>query len=435
MTALIRQRLTGYFDAAVRAAQPAICLPPNLPEPPQDGRLIILAAGKAAGAMAQTAEHHYLNDLGLEPDRIAGLAVTRHGYGKPTSQIRLVEAGHPVPDAAGVTATQDALALAASAASSDLILVLLSGGGSANWVAPAGDLTLSQKQDVTRQLLQCGATISEINTVRKHLSAIKGGRLAAIAKDVPILTLAISDVPHDDPATIASGPTVPDPSTLEEARELCAKYQMDLPPPAILLLQDPANETPKAGDPVFDNCSLVMIARPQLSIDAAAALARSDGYEVIDLGDSLEGEARDLAAQHARLAKQLADSGRKAVLMSGGEATVTLTGSGRGGPNQEYALAMALALAGDPRIAALAGDTDGTDGGKGLSSDPAGAICGPTTLLRAQQIGLQAAEFLANNDSTGFFDAIGDLLQPGPTYTNVNDFRAVIVDTEALSTS
>ncbi len=431
----IRRRLQRYFEAAVGAAQAETCLPPHLPHPPEDGRLIILAAGKAAGAMASVAEQHYRETVKADMDRITGLAVTRHGYARPTRHVRLVEAGHPVPDAAGIAATRETLDMASAAGADDLVLVLLSGGGSANWVAPAGALTLDGKQQITRDLLRSGATIGDINTVRKHLSAIKGGRLARRAAPAPVITLAISDVPHDDLAVIASGPTVPDPTTLADARAICSQFEIALPDAAGALLDDPQNETPKPGDPVFDRGSVHLVARPQLSLETAAAIARDDGYEVIMLGDSLEGEARDIAANHAHQAQALADAGRRAVLLSGGEATVTITGDGRGGPNQEYILAMSLALNGDPRIAALAGDTDGTDGGKGLASDPAGALCDPTTLARAKIAGLNAAEFLAHNDSTVFFEKIGDLLKPGPTFTNVNDFRAIIVDRPGLSTS
>ena len=363
------------------------------------------------------------------------MAVTRHGYARPTRHVRLVEAGHPVPDAAGIAATLDTLDMASAAGPRR------SGSGAfiRRWIGqlggPAGALTLDGKQQITRDLLRSGATIGDINTVRKHLSAIKGGRLARRAAPARVVTLAISDVPNDDLAVIASGPTVPDPTTLADARALCSRFDIALPDTARALLNDPRNETPKPGDPVFDRGDVHLVARPQLSLEAAAAIARNDGYEVIMLGDSLEGEARELAADHARQAQALADAGRRAVLLSGGEVTVTLAGDGRGGPNQEYILAMCQALNGDPRIAALAGDTDGTDGGEGLASDPAGALCDPTSLARAAKLGLNAAEFLAHNNSTVFFEKIGDLLKPGPTFTNVNDFRAVIVDRPGLSTS
>jgi hydroxypyruvate reductase len=309
------------------------------------------------------------------------------------------------------------------------VLVLLSGGASANWIAPAAGLTLAQKQDVTRALLRSGAPIGDMNAVRKHLSRIKGGRLAQRAHPAKLVTLAISDVPGDDPAVIGSGPTVADPTTLADAREVVRRYALDLPPAAARALADPANETPKPGDPVFAGTDYAIIARPADALAAAAAEARAAGFECAVLGDRLQGEARDVAAEHARFARRLQAEGRRAVVLSGGELTVTLRGSGRGGPNQEYALALAIALDGTAGIAALAADTDGTDGGGGRPDDPAGAFIDPTTLARARARGLDPAAFLAENDSTGFFSAIGDLFVPGPTFTNVTDFRAIVVDT------
>ncbi len=418
----------AMLDAAIKAAQAETCLPPHLPEPPPDGRVILLAAGKAAGAMMQVAERHYREAKGLGPDRLIGLAVTRHGYGRPTASLRIVEAGHPVPDQAGVDATLETLALAQDANENDLVVVLISGGGSANWVAPAEGLTLADKQALTGALLRSGATIGEINTVRKHLSRIKGGRLARAVAPAQLVTLAISDVPGDDPAVIASGPTVPDTTTLADARAICGQRLQDAPALIRDALDNPANESPKPGDPAFESTRFTLIARPQASLEAAAALARDAGYEVMMLGDALEGEARDLAAEHADMACALSDAGRKVVLLSGGEATVTIQGDGDGGPNQEYALALALALDGHPAITGLAADTDGTDGGRGAEDDPAGAIVGPDCLVRANALGLDAAAFLGRNDSTGFFRAVDTLLTPGPSYTNVNDFRCVIVD-------
>jgi hydroxypyruvate reductase len=387
----------------------------------------MLAAGKAAGSMTEVAERHYL-DAGLSPARIGGTAVTRHGYGRPTRIVPVVEAGHPVPDAAGLAAAQRTLELADAAGADDLVLVLLSGGASANWIAPALGLDLAEKQAVTRALLKSGASITEINTVRKHLSRIKGGRLAARAAPARVVTLAISDVPGDDPAVIGSGPTVPDPSTLADARAIVARYRLDLPAAVERALADPKNESPKPGNAAFARSEYRLVARPADAFAAATAAVSAAGYECVFLGDRVEGEARDVAAAHAGEARKLADAGRRAVMLSGGELTVTIRGNGRGGPNQEYALAMALALDGTRGIAALAGDTDGTDGGAGRADDPAGAFVDGTTAARARALGLDPAAFLAENDSTAFFARLGDLLTPGPTFTNVNDFRAILVD-------
>lgn len=423
-----RAVLEQLFRVAIDAARPATCLPRHLPAPPANGRLIVLAAGKAAGSMAETAERRYLDDFGLSPDRFSGLAVARNGYGRPTRVISVVEAGHPVPDAAGLAAAEQTLLLADAATTQDLVLVLISGGASANWIAPARNLSLLEKQDATRALLKSGASIGEINTVRKHLSRIKGGRLAARAHPAAVVTLAISDVPGDDPAIIGSGPTVPDPSTLADARAIVARYRLALPEAVVRALADPDNESPKPHDKIFETTRFALVARPADAFHAADAAVRAAGYECVFLGDQVEGEARDIAAQHGRLARDLQSQGRRAVILSGGELTVTIRGGGQGGPNQEYALALAIALDGSDGIAALAGDTDGTDGGSGQADDPAGAYADGSTLARARQIGLDAAAFLANNDSTGFFSRLGDLVSPGPTFTNVNDFRAIIVD-------
>jgi glycerate 2-kinase len=423
-----RALLETLYRTAVAAAHPATCLPPHLPAPPSAGRLIILAAGKAGGSMTEVAERHYLDGGALPPARIDGIGVTRHGYGRPTRIVPVVEAGHPVPDAAGLAAAERTLALADSAGACDLVLVLLSGGASANWIAPAAGLTLAEKQAVTRALLKSGASIGEINTVRKHLSRIKGGRLAARAAPARVVTLAISDVPGDDPAVIGSGPTVADPSTLADARTIVARRRLDLPPAVAHALADAANETPKPGDAAFAASEFRLVARPADAFRAAEAAVRAAGYECIFLGDRIEGEARAVAGEHANLARALAAAGRRAAILSGGELTVTIRGKGRGGPNQEFALALALALDGAPGIAALAGDTDGTDGGAGQADDPAGAFADGTTAARARALGLDPAAFLADNDSTGFFAPLGDLLTPGPTWTNVNDFRAILVD-------
>ena len=422
--AAARRLLLDLFDVAVAAAHPRICLPAHLPDPPA-GRIVLLAAGKAAASMSAVAAAHYLS-CGF--DRLAGLAVTRHGYGEAVAPIELVEAGHPMPDQAGIDATRRTLDLARGAGRDDLVLVLLSGGGSANWIAPAGDLGLAKKQALTRALLRSGADIGEINTVRKHLSRIKGGRLAAAAAPARLLTLAISDVPRDDPSVIASGPTVPDPTTLAEARAVLARRAIVPSDAVAALLADPGNETPKAGDPVFDRGAFRIVARPSDMIAAVARAAAEAGYEPVVLGPDLEGEARDVARGHAGKALALKQAGRRSALISGGELTVTIRGSGRGGPNQEYALALALALDGAGGIAALAGDTDGTDGGAGSASDPAGALVDATSLARAASCGIDAQTCLDANDSTTFFDTVGDLVSPGPTRTNVNDCRIILVE-------
>lgn len=423
----LRALLTSIYSAAVEAALPANSLIPHLPAMPK-GRLFILAAGKAAGSMTPAAESHYLDTLKVDPARISGIAVARHGYGAPTRVVPLIEAGHPVPDDNSVEAARRALELAQQAGEDDLVLVLLSGGGSANWIAPAGALTLAEKQGITRALLRSGASITEINTVRKRLSLIKGGRLAQAAHPAPVLTLAVSDVPGDDPSIIASGPTVADPTRNEDARAVISKYGIALPASASALLDSPAAETPKATDPALAQSAFRIIARPADAIRAAANHCAALGYEPISLGADVEGEARAIAAAHADRARVLKASGRRAALVSGGELTVTIAGKGRGGPNQEYALGLALALNGEAGIAAISGDTDGTDGGGGAATDPAGALIDATTLGRAEALGVDAAARLRDNDSTGFFEALGDLLVPGPTLTNVNDCRVILID-------
>jgi hydroxypyruvate reductase len=340
----------------------------------------------------------------------------------------MIEAGHPIPDAAGLEGADRALKLADSADVNDLVLVLMSGGASANWIAPADGIAFEDKQAVTRALLRSGATIGEINTVRKHLSRIKGGRLAMHARPAKLITIAISDVPGDDPSAIGSGPTVPDPTTLGDARAIVAKYNLDTPESIKRALRDPKNESPKPGDAVFAGSGVALAARPADALRAAEAAVRDAGYDCISLGDRVEGEAREVAAAHADLARDLRAKGQRAVIISGGELTVTIRGKGRGGPNQEYALALAIALAGMPSVAGLAGDTDGTDGGSGAATDPAGALVDGESVARAKARGLDPAAFLADNNSSAFFEALGDLLAPGPTYTNVNDFRAIVVD-------
>jgi len=422
-----RPLLRAIFDAAVAAAHPDVVLSAHL-RPAPKGRVICLAAGKGGAAMAGAAERHYLDTLGLAPSRLTGLATTRHGHGVPTRRIRVVEAGHPVPDEAGLKAADDTLLLAAEATADDLLLVLLSGGGSANWIAPVEGVSFAQKQQVTRALLRSGAPIGEINTVRKHLSRIKGGRLARAGQRAEIVTLAISDVPRDDPSAIASGPTVPDPTTLADARALVARYDLAVDDAVRRALDDPDNESCKPGDPAFARARFELIAKPKASLDAAIKIAGDAGYAIIELGADLEGEARDVAADHARLARNARREGKRVAILSGGELTVTVRGSGRGGPNQEYALALAELLKDTPAISALAADTDGADGGAGSAADPAGAVIDRATFAKMKSLGLDPKAYLENNDATAFFAATGDLLLTGPTLTNVNDVRVILVD-------
>jgi glycerate 2-kinase len=420
-----RAMLLELFDAAVAAAHPAGCLPPHLPAVPDGGRIVVVGAGKAAAAMAVATERHYRAHGHAE--RITGFVTTRHGHALPTEILEVTEAGHPVPDANSIRSATRALDVAKTAGPDDLVLVLLSGGASALWAAPAVGVGFAAKQALTKQLLEAGARISEINCARKHLSRIKGGKLAAAAHPARLLTLAISDVPGDDPAVIGSGPTVGDPTTLAEARDVLQRYGLVPSPEVFTALSDPANETLKPGAPALASAEYKLIAAPQAALEAAAGLAHGRGYQVEILGDALEGEAREVAAGHAALALQAKQRGARVAILSGGELTVTVRGAGEGGPNQEYALALAIALDGAPGIAGLAGDSDGIDGG-GNAWDPAGALVLPDTLSRAAAAHLNAATFLANNDSTAFFRAIGDLVQCGPTQTNVNDFRAILVD-------
>jgi hydroxypyruvate reductase len=411
--------LRAMFRAAVDAAAPALCVPPHLPKRPK-GRTIVIGAGKASGAMAKAVEEHW--DGPLE-----GLVVTRYGHKLPTERIEVVEARHPVPDAAGREAAARILDLVQGLTPDDLVLCLISGGGSALLSLPAEGLTLEDKQAVNQALLKSGATIGEMNTVRKHLSAIKGGRLAVAAAPAKVVALMISDVPGDDPAIIASGPTVADPSTNQDALAIIEKYGIPVPQAVRDRLRTDAGETPKPGDPRLVSVENVMIATPQMSLEAAAAVARKEGVTPVILGNAIEGEARDVGLVHAGIAKQCAGYAQPAappcVLLSGGETTVTLTGKGKGGRNTEFLLALAIALDGDPRIFGLAADTDGVDG----SEDNAGAIITPDTLARAAAKGVSAKAMLADNDPWTFFNAIGDLLVTGPTLTNVNDFRAVLI--------
>ncbi len=412
MTLPARQLLRDMFDAAVNAAQPALCLPPHLPPPP-NGRTVVIGAGKAGGAMARAVEDNF-------PGPVEGLVVTRYGHAMQTKHIEIVEASHPVPDAAGADAARRILELAHGLQKDDLALCLISGGGSALLSLPAPGLGLDDKQQVTSALLRSGATISEINCVRKHLSAIKGGRLAAACHPAPVVTLAISDVPGDDAAVIASGPTVPDPSTFAEARAVLEKYAIDAPANVMDHLRTAREESPKPNDARLAHAEFRLIATPAAALEAAGKVARQAGYTVRLLGDALEGDAGDMARAQAALAAECAPG---TVLLSGGEATVTVTGGGRGGPNAEYALALALALDGRRNVWAMACDTDGIDG----TEDNAGALIAPDSLARAAALGESAIQRLSDNDAYGYFQALGDLVMSGPTMTNVNDFRAILI--------
>ena len=412
-----RDILRRLFAAAIGAVDPLKILASHLPAPPK-GRTIVLGAGKAAAAMARAVEDNW-------PGALSGLVVTRYGHGLPCQRIEVVEASHPVPDAAGQQAARRILAMAGGLTEDDLVLCLISGGASALLAIPGAGLTLADKQSVNKALLKSGANIAEMNCVRKHLSAIKGGRLAAAAHPAKVVTLLISDVPGDDPSVIGSGPTVADPSTRLDAMAVMHKYGIDTPA-AMRLLALPASETPKPRDPRLARCETKIIGTMQAALHAAAELARKEGLMPIVLGD-LEGEAREVALVHAGIARQVARHGQPlpppAVILSGGETTVTVRGQGRGGRNAEFLLALAVALDGHPGISAVAGDTDGIDG----TEDNAGALLTPDSLARAIASGVNAKAMLANNDGYGFFSQLGDLIVTGPTRTNVNDFRAILV--------
>jgi glycerate 2-kinase len=411
--------LKAMFKAGVNAALPSLCVPAHLPPRPK-GRTIIIGAGKASGAMAKALEDTWDGPLD-------GLVVTRYGYRVPTERLEVIEAAHPVPDEAGRDAAKRIFELVQGLTEDDLVLCLISGGGSSLLALPAEGVTLEDKQAMNKALLASGATISEMNTVRKHLSAIKGGRLARAAYPAKVIALMISDVPGDDASIIASGPTVPDPSTNEDALGIIEKYGIDVPDNMRRLL-DTAEETPKPGDPCFENVENIMIATPQASLEAAAEVARKAGVTPVILGDSIEGESRDVALVHAGIARQCAMRGQPeqppCVLISGGETTITLKGNGKGGPNTEFLLSLAIALDGMENIYALAGDTDGVDG----SEDNAGALIYPDTLAHAKKAGINPKAMLANNDPYTFFKGIGDLLETGPTLTNVNDLRAILIE-------
>ena len=408
--------LRALFDAAVAAALPARVVPAHLPPPPR-GRTIVLGAGKASAAMARAVEENW-------PGPLTGLVVTRYGHGVPCARIEIVEASHPVPDAKGEEAARRILQLAESAGPDDLVLCLISGGGSALLALPADGLTLADKQAANRALLESGAAIGEMNVVRKHLSAIKGGRLAAAAWPAKVVTLLISDVPGDDPAVIASGPTVADPSTFADAAAILARHRI-VPPAAVAThLAAAADETPKPGDRRLATAETIMIASPKASLDAAAAVARSAGVTPAILGDAIEGEARGVGRAMAISALAVPRDRGPVVLLSGGETTVTLRAKGgRGGRNVEFLAGLAEGLGGAPGIFALAADSDGIDG----SEDNAGAFVTPDTLARAAAANLSLADALAQNDCYSYFAALGDLVVSGPTLTNVNDFRAILI--------
>ncbi|HFC04122.1 MAG TPA: glycerate kinase [Rhizobiales bacterium] len=408
--------LQFLFDKSWRAASPQKCLPPFLPEPPVR-RTIVIGAGKASAEMAMALEQHWPVE---HQDELSGTVLTRYGHSAPTRHVKIIEAAHPVPDEAGLKGTREILDLVSNLSQDDLVICLISGGGSALLTAPAGDITLAEKQDINRQLLASGAPIDEMNCLRKHLSAVKGGRLAVAAFPAKMVTLMISDVPGDDPSIIASGPTVADVSTTQQALAIVEKYNLHLPQSIERFLHSRQAETPNPGDPRLANTENHIIAAPAQSLEQAVIAAKEAGYEVTNLGDAIEGEAREVARQHAKLAL----SAKPGVIISGGETTVTIKGRGRGGRNGEYALALAIALDGAPNIHAIACDTDGIDG----IENNAGAIITPTTLSRAREAGMDPQSYLDNNDAFSFFEKLGDLVITGPTRTNVNDFRAILIN-------
>ena len=412
-----RAALRAIFDAAVASAKPETVIASHLPEKPK-GRCIVVGAGKASAAMAAGLEAAW-------PDvPMSGLIVTRYDHAVPTQRLEVVEAAHPVPDVAGLQAAARILKLVEGLTPDDLVIALISGGGSALLTAPAEGLTLADKQGVNRALLKSGATITEMNTVRKHLSRIKGGRLLAAAHPARVVTLVISDVPGDDPAIIASGPTVPDATTPDDARAILARYGINLSSAVATALSRGSFVAPR--DAIMD---LHMIASPAMALAAAAEEARARGLTPLLLGDALEGEAREVGIVMAGVARSVALHGQPlgapAVLLSGGECTVTIGSgaAGRGGRNTEFLLGFAVAAAGEERLYAVAGDSDGIDG----TEDAAGAIVTPQTLVRGKALGLDARAFLAGHDSYSYFDALGDLIRTGPTFTNVNDIRAILI--------
>lgn len=419
-----RDHLREMFAAAVASADPLVCVPRHLASLEAIGRIAVVGAGKASAAMALAVEREA--EIQGWSDRLEGLVVTRYGHVADCDRIEIIEAAHPVPDTAGADAARRIQALATNLTSDDLLLCLISGGGSALLTTPAIGISAEEKAAITRALLRSGAPISEMNCVRKHISAIKGGRLARSAAPARVLSLMISDVPGDDPSVIASGLTVPDPTTRQEALDILERYAIDVPVSVRALLSADPGETPKADDPLFKNVENVIIARPSEMLAAVEIVAKDAGCSVVSLGADLEGEARDLGMQHAvlalRLQKERAGE-QPLVILSGGETTVTVTGDGRGGRNAEYALGLAHALDGAAGVYAIACDTDGIDG----VEDNAGVLVMPDTLDRARVAGLDASEVLARNDAYSLFAAIGDLVVTGPTRTNVNDFRAILI--------
>jgi hydroxypyruvate reductase len=416
------QLLRQLFSAAVDAALPQNILSGHMPDVPA-GRTLVVGAGKASAAMAQAFEQQWPASAEL-----SGLVVTSYGHEVECERLDIVTASHPVPDEAGQAAAQRILDMASAAGADDLVVCLISGGGSSLLSLPAEGLTLDDKQRINRSLLKSGANIKEMNCVRKHLSSIKGGQLARAIAPARLITLLISDVPNDDLDVIASGPTVADPTTFSDALEILAKYRITEPESALQHLHAARHETPKHNDPAFEHSSATLIATPQQSLEAAAEVARRAGYTPLILGDSIEGEASEVAKVHAGIVRQVLRHGQPAgapcVLLSGGETTVSVKGNGRGGRNAEFALSLCVELGGLDGVHALIADTDGIDG----SEDNAGVCFGPDTLQRAEAASLNAKAYLANNDAYSFFAALDQLVMTGPTLTNVNDFRAIIID-------
>lgn len=416
-----RALLRAMFDAAVAAAQPSHCLPPHLPAPPTgNGRTIVIGAGKASAEMARVLEAHW-------PGPLDGLVVTRYGYAVPCARIEIVEAAHPVPDEAGLRAARRMLDLVRGLSPDDLVICLISGGGSALLPLPAEGLDLADKQRINTALLASGATIGEMNCVRRHLSGIKGGRLAAACHPARVVSLLISDVPGDDPVDIASGPTSADASSCLDALAVLRRYGIDVPAQVLDVLESGRGESIKPGDARLAGHEVRLITTPQLALEAAAAVARQAGIATHILGDSIEGEARDVGIVMAGIARQVAARAQPfappCILLSGGETTVTVRGNGRGGRNVEFLLSLGVALGGLAGVHAMACDTDGVDG----QEEIAGAYLAPDSVERALALGARARDSLANNDGHGFFGALGDAVVSGPTLTNVNDFRAVFV--------
>lgn len=416
--------LHDLFAAALSAADPMRCVPDNLPQIPVQGRVVVVGAGKASAAMAKAVEVEARAQGWFE--RIEGLVVTRYQHGVDCDRIEIIEAAHPVPDAAGEVAARRVLDLVEGLGAEDTLICLVSGGGSALLALPAAGVSAEEKAAVNRALLRSGAPIDQMNCVRKHISAIKGGRLAAAAAPAQVACLMISDVPHDDPSVIASGPTVPDPTTKDEALEILERYNIAVPESIQSLLTGEGGETPKPSDPVFASVANTIVARPAEMVAAVEQQAIENGLKVVSLGADLEGEARDLGMAHAQLARQLKaerDGETPVLILSGGETTVTVRGDGRGGRNAEYALGLAVGLEGAENIWGLACDTDGIDG----IEDNAGVVVTPDTLKRAKEKGFDVSDVLARNDAYSLFSALNDLVVTGPTRTNVNDLRLILV--------